>query len=110
MQEWGSQEATDGRQVGVHRTPGRGIGSLKIRWPLGCGLLHSGPTESHQVCERLGRGKQQAANQYRRRSRRDCLDLAPPLFNTPRVEVIVLTTEASTVDLRAGGIAVRTQN
>ncbi len=40
-------------------------------------------------------------------SLRGCLYLAQPIFNAPGVEVIVLTTEAGAIDLRAFGIAAK---
>jgi riboflavin biosynthesis pyrimidine reductase len=40
-------------------------------------------------------------------SLRGCLDLTLPIFNAPGVEVIVLTTEAGAIDLRACGIAAK---
>lgn len=40
-------------------------------------------------------------------SLRGCLDLTRPIFNTPGVEVIVLTTRAGELDLRSCGIATK---
>jgi riboflavin biosynthesis pyrimidine reductase len=40
-------------------------------------------------------------------SLRGCLDLTRPIFNTPGVEVIVLTTQAGELDLRSCGIATK---